>query len=618
MDNRSNNSDGLGKQPTNSILNVFSSFFNRDKSASSDMQSPVLTSFKELPNGENLPPEGDQINNVENKFQDMDQDDSTPTPPNTRQRAESLETCVESGDQVKNAAEALVDPDLVKVTRVETYLDSENEDEVTADSSTSLSEKLVRTGEPVQPEGDNNVVDSDDGDEIKDASVAETEHQVPVFRTHKLKETSQVEEVLYSDKFGSRTDSRTVLVSSVSKQGDCSPKESTSTESVDAETSGATEDGSGNVETDENEEYAGIDCTLPVPSIICGHPVVEAPDLNATIAPPLKQTEDLDTSQKSETPEESAEAEEGTKKTLSSEVSSSVPSSPKTSEDSVLPSSSPEKQSDSAFISDQTMLMSSASKESPDDIQPSDSPALQRTTAPKTPEANKAPQASAVVPSPSSSSSSPSRGAALSSPPSFQMPALFSGLRVLKKGALGEDRETISEIKQSEKDADLALLSLKKSVNKAKLFPEQKTTTPVKKHAEPKPIADTKGTVMEQLSQLLNGDNHSETKKSDDGQDADPNSKIEPENREEIAREEISDQETPTSTPERKKTSDLAYETFKSFFGPKSVKKEKKEDVDLEAIKKKIKNDKENLRSIFERTSKSPGKELISPAEVNV
>lgn len=73
--------------------------------------------------------------------------------------------------------------------------------------------------------------------------------------------------------------------------------------------------------------------------------------------------------------------------------------------------------------------------------------------------------------------------------------------------------------------------------------------------------------------------------------------------------------ETPASTLERKTTSDMAYETFKNLLGPRTTKKEKTEAVDLEAVKKKIKNDKENLRSIFERTTKSPGKEVKSPKE---
>ncbi|TNN87226.1 Formin-1 [Liparis tanakae] len=196
------------------------------------------------------------------------------------------------------------------------------------------------------------------------------------------------------------------------------------------------------------------------------------------------------------------------------------------------------------------------------------------------------------------------------------MPALFSGLRVLKKGASGNDRETMSEIKQNEKDADLALLSLKKTVNKAKLIPDQKTTTsPAKRTAEPKPIAETKSSVMGNLSQLLNLDNQDETKRSDIGQEGDPEHRGK---ESEIGEEVLLSPEPPTTPLERKKTSDLAYETFKNIFGPKTVKKEKTEVVDLEAVKKKIKNDKENLRAIFERSSKSPGKELTSPTEVNV
>ncbi|KAK1893397.1 Formin [Dissostichus eleginoides] len=161
------------------------------------------------------------------------------------------------------------------------------------------------------------------------------------------------------------------------------------------------------------------------------------------------------------------------------------------------------------------------------------------------------------------------------------MPALFSGLRVLKKGAVGEDRESVSEIKQSEKDADLALLSLKKT-----------------------------------LSHLLNRDSREETKKPDVQQDANPErGRKESENGEDVVGETVLSPETPTSTPEKKKTSDLAYETFRNIFGPKGVKKDKVDDIDLDAVRKKIKNDKENLKSIFERASKSPGKELSSPTE---
>lgn len=579
MDSASYNSNGSGKQPTSSMRNVFSSLFSRDRPASSDVESAVLTSFKELPDRENPLPEGCRTTNSENKQgkEDTHQDNVTAIC-DTGQRAESLETCKESGDQVKTAAGTSVDPDLVQVTRVETYSDTENEDEASHGSS-SLYQWHARTREPTLPEVDINTVDHGDGDEPKDASGEEAKYHLPVFRTHKLKEISCIETILYSESFTSRTDSRTVLVPSVSKQGDDScPKESNTTVSVDVETSCATKNSCSNVGTDESDEYAGVDCSLPVPSIISGHVTLEAAGHNAAMASPLKQTEDLDSTQKEET-------EEGTEEPHDRQVSSSVYSTPKTPENSV---------------------------------QTACSPASQPTTAPKTPETNTLPSASSVAPSPTSSSSSPSRGTMLSSSPSFQMPALFSGLRVLKKGAMGEERDTTSEIKQREKDADLALLSLKKSVNKAKLYPEQKTAPPAKKHAEPKPVAESKSTVMGQLGQLLKLDNHDVTKNSDEGQDGDPDSKKESENGEEAVGEKTPGPQTPTCTPEKKKTSDLAYETFRSIFGPKSVKKEKTEDVDLEAVKKKIKNDKENLRSIFERVSKSPSMEVKSPTEANV
>lgn len=576
MDNVSRNSDGSGNQPTSSIRSVFSSLFSRDRSASA-----VLTSFKELPHGDNPHPEGCQIINGDNE--DTHQDNVTASC-DTGQKAGLLDTCTESGKQVKTAAGTLVDPDWVQVTRVETYSDTENEEEA-SNSSSGVPPCLTRTGESTLAEVDVSRVDHRDGDEPEDPSRSEAEYHLPVFRTHKLKDMSYIESILYSER--SRTDSRTVAV-----QGDDScPKESNTTVSADMETACAAKNSS-IAGTDETEEYAGVDCSLPVPSIISGHVTSDV-----GMAVPVKHTEDLDRTQKEETVEDPH----------GRQVSSAVHSSTETPEVSVQLASSPDLHSDSSGITSQTMLLSSAPEESLDDIQPSASPAPQCTTAPKTPETNTPPLASSVAPSHPLSSVFPSRGSPLSSPPSFQMPALFSGLRVLKKGVTGEDRDTMSEIKQREKDAELALLSLKKSVNKTKLFPDQKVASPTKKHTETKSVTESKSTVMRQL---FNQDNHNVTNNSDKQQGG------ESENGEEVVGETTPGPET--HTPEKKKTSDLAYETFKSIFGPKSVKKEKTEEVDLDAVKKKIKNDKENLRSIFERVSKSPSKEVKSPTEPNV
>uniref|UniRef100_A0A8C4TME0 Formin 1 n=1 Tax=Erpetoichthys calabaricus TaxID=27687 RepID=A0A8C4TME0_ERPCA len=121
---------------------------------------------------------------------------------------------------------------------------------------------------------------------------------------------------------------------------------------------------------------------------------------------------------------------------------------------------------------------------------------------------------------------------------SFQLPALFSGLRVLKKGATGEDRETIAEIKS--RDSDLALLSLKKTVNKVRTTPEAL----------------------------------------------------------------LQKQEQRKSTPQSIET---AFDAFKSFFTPKPHKRNKTDGLDLDAVKKKLKNDKDALKAIFEKSkSRSP------------
>lgn len=568
MDSASVDPDGSGKPPTSSILNVFSSFFNQGRSASSDLESAVLTSFKELPDGENPLP----------------QDSGTTNSESTQEKEDDHQDMAykKSGDQAETVKGAPVEPDLVQVTRVETYSDTENEDEDETHHSSSLSKCLARARKPTQGQDGTEKKGHDNGD--VPGSAAESEYQLPVFRTHQLKDRSLIESILFSEKSKTRSKSRADVVPSVSKEGDDScPKETDSTMSADVEAPSATTNSSSS--SVGAEESKGVDGSSPVPAVISGHAAGDATG---------KDREDLDRMQK-----ENAEGETG------DSTVSSVPSLPEVSDQSAC---SQDEQSDTSGSTNQTVL--SAPELSPGDPEQSSSPASQQAAAPKTPDTNSPPSTSSAGPSPASSSSSPSQSTALSSPPSFQMPALFSGLRVLKKGVTGDDRDTTSEIKQREKDADLALLSLKKSVNKAKLFPEQKAATPVKKHAEPKPVADGKSSAV---GQLLGPGDQNGAKNSTEGQGGDAESKEE--NGEKVVEEKTPTSGTPTCTPERKKTSDLAYETFRNIFGPKGVKKDKTEDVDLEAVKKKIKNDKENLRSIFERVYKSPSKESKSPTE---
>ncbi|XP_058605795.1 formin isoform X1 [Onychostoma macrolepis] len=158
----------------------------------------------------------------------------------------------------------------------------------------------------------------------------------------------------------------------------------------------------------------------------------------------------------------------------------------------------------------------------------------------------------------------------------YQIPALFSGLRVLKKGAVGDDRETLSEIKQ--RDADRALLSLKQHVNKAKL--DQTTSAGVtKKKSQPRSLSEITG--------LLQKVSNAELKQNEDKSIApDPS-------------DEVSAAKTVTDT---------SFDALKSKLS--SSKPAKKDPVDaaldLDAVRRKKKNDKELLRSIFERQSKAP------------
>lgn len=542
MDSPSYNADVAGKQAASSIRNVLSSVFSRDRSA--EAETAVLLSFKELPEGENLLPGGYHMANSETKQEEEDIHHDHVIP------------ICDTGPRAEMMAGTSGDPDLVRVTRVETYSDTENENEEVPHGS---SKRTV-------PEVDINNVEEGDQDKLKEES--DSECYVPVFRTHKL-QRSPLENILSSERLRSRSESRTPLASLFSKhrEGSC-VLDSRPTMSVGAEC--VAKHDSSNVGTGELDEYPGIYCSLPVPSII-SRPAGQ----NTAMASPLNHTGDVNRPKTEEEEEATTESHPP-----------SAPSDLKTSEVLDQPACSQDEHSDISDLATQTASVSVS--------QPNARPCSQHTFAPKEPESDTLNTASSdgvcLTPSPSS----PSRGAALSSPPSFQMPALFSGLRVLKKGAAGEERDKTSEIKQREKEADLALLSLKKSVNKTKLNPEQR----------PKPLTESKSPVAGQLN-----------KKSDERQDGDENDKTVSENGEVVGEKSPG---SPTHTPEKKTTSDLAYETFKSVFGPKMGKKGKTEDVDLEALKRKIKNDKENLKSIFERVSRSPSKETKNPTEVNV
>ncbi|XP_058847360.1 formin-like isoform X1 [Acipenser ruthenus] len=221
---------------------------------------------------------------------------------------------------------------------------------------------------------------------------------------------------------------------------------------------------------------------------------------------------------------------------------------------------------------------------------------------PEVPAANKYQSVPSAVTKPDVPTFSPAKSttpaSATPGEKSFQLPALFSGLRVLKKGAVGEERETVSEIKL--RDTDLAMLSLTKPVNKVKLQPE-----PLPKKREIKNVPEPKNNsgFLEQLTQLLNldgpksEDKEDATKEAGDVTNADVQSNVKVDESKDVG---------PPADGE------TALSAFKSFFTPKTVKKDNSDVEDLDTVKKKLKHDRDVLKGIFQRSTSKPG-----PAENN-
>ncbi|XP_009960008.1 PREDICTED: formin-like, partial [Leptosomus discolor] len=178
----------------------------------------------------------------------------------------------------------------------------------------------------------------------------------------------------------------------------------------------------------------------------------------------------------------------------------------------------------------------------------------------------------------------------------FQLPAFFSGLRVRKKGLTTEDGETVTEIKPREND--LALLKLRQPVKKSSIT---SGLTTKKKSAEPK----ASPTFLEQLSHLLNidvsknedrtedsGEGSGETEDSDEAQEIKASSRTEPRFRSEEVK----------SSP-----AESALDVFKALFTRPPKKETTADTSELEAIKRKMRNEKESLKAVFERSKSKPG-----------
>lgn len=154
----------------------------------------------------------------------------------------------------------------------------------------------------------------------------------------------------------------------------------------------------------------------------------------------------------------------------------------------------------------------------------------------------------------------------------IQLPALFSGLRVLRKGVVGPEHDTVALIGSS----------------------SQKTK------GETLPDLPAQGGFLEQISTFLSRDKRSDEKevkmmegslgeKGEDG--ARKGGETEKEGGwSESAKPAVS-------------SAEAAFDAFKAFFTPKPLKKDPTEKVDLETLRKKIKADRDALRALFDRTS---------------
>lgn len=189
---------------------------------------------------------------------------------------------------------------------------------------------------------------------------------------------------------------------------------------------------------------------------------------------------------------------------------------------------------------------------------------------------------------------------------SFQLPAFFSGLRVLKKGATAEAGETITEIKPKDKDGDLALLKLTQPVQKSLIQGGPQTVKSQVRATDPKATP----TLLEQLSQLLNIDMpRTEQKEADPqvhgademGYSTDQESHKSPEDAH------VQGDQVKAKPPE------TALEAFKALFIRPPKKESTADTSELEALKRKMRHEKESLRAVFERSKSRPADSPSDP-----
>lgn len=157
----------------------------------------------------------------------------------------------------------------------------------------------------------------------------------------------------------------------------------------------------------------------------------------------------------------------------------------------------------------------------------------------------------------------------------LQLPALFAGLRVLRKGVLAPEHDIMAQIRPSSQGSDIEIL--------------------------PQKEGDAKGSILEQISNFLNREKRG-IEKEEEGTEEDGESR-------EIQTEEVAEAACEPVKPVS--SAEAAFDAFKAFFTPKPLKKDPGDKLDLEAVMKRIKAERNALRALFERSSVTEQKKSL-------
>lgn len=170
-----------------------------------------------------------------------------------------------------------------------------------------------------------------------------------------------------------------------------------------------------------------------------------------------------------------------------------------------------------------------------------------------------------------------------------QLPALFSGLRGLKKGVARSDSTALN--KTSPQDGKKSIFTDKQDDVK------------------------TQGGFLDQINQFLGREKRVEEKPGPDAESERYQDEIIPTKLNENEKNECEEKEPQSDTDAKDSESveptkpvssaEAAFDAFKAFFTPKPLKKDSGEKIDLEVMRKRIRNDRDGLKTFFEKTSKN-------------